>query len=169
MELDTNIYERMKTIQWFSNCGKQPQTPPMSFPVKWCESLSSALSLVQSDKWSDAKTEAQGDLTGYLAKNHCDAYGGHWNRLAKASRKKIQDEIMPIVGIALSTICVADSLEQVLLLDLNRIALQAAYKRRFRNVPDFFEKLLDVYENGFLPCGWEGALRDWPTGEIIVF
>lgn len=169
MELDQTIYDHFKTILWFSSCGIHPPVPPMSFTIQWCDSLSKALLLLRSDNWVDAKTEAQGDLTGYLTKHHYDEYGGHWNRLAKASRKKVQDEVMPIVVRVLERLGAVETLASVLLLDLNRIALHAAYKRRFRKVPDFYEKLLEVYERGYLPCGWDSSLDDWPRGQIIVF
>lgn len=35
--------------------------------------------------------------------------------------------------------------------------------------PQFGLHLLKVYESGHFPCGWIGALKDWPHGTLVVF
>ncbi|HLJ96491.1 MAG TPA: hypothetical protein VKU02_25180 [Gemmataceae bacterium] len=167
MELSLEIYKRFTTIPWFSHCGNLA-CGEFAFPVVQVKTAEEATKSALSDLWADARTEAQGDLTGYLAKKHKDAYGGHWNRLAKASREKIQKEIMPGVIYALDKLG-APTLAESVLLDLNRIALYSAYGQRFRGLPDFFAKLLLVYEKGYLPCGWQGDLNTWPNGTIVLF
>ena len=75
---------------------------------------------------------------------------------------------MPKVNDGLNRIS-AIALSDTVLLDLNRIALQAAYAKRFQRIPDFFPKLLSLYSRGFLPCGWNGSLTLWPEGQLIVY
>ena len=55
-----------------------------------------------------------------------------------------------------------------MLVELNLAALEVTYRRKFANTPTFFEGLLEVYEAGRLPCGWEGDLENWPQGRLIV-
>jgi len=167
MELNTDIYKQYASFQWFVSCGSTASRE-FSFSVVQATTIEEVIKNAKSELWADARTEAQGDLTGYLAKKHNEAYGGYWNRLAKASRKRMQREIMPGVlsGLAkLGAVTLADNV----LLDLNRIALHYTYSQRFGGLPDFFSKLLLVYQKGHLPCGWEGDLDDWPNGSLVVF
>lgn len=167
MDLDLEIYTNLKGIEWFARCGVEPPDQ-FDFETDYVGTLANALTGVESAQWEDARTEAQGDLTGYLAKNHSDLYGGHWNRLARASRRRIQTEIMPGVSQALRHLG-AEQISDSVLLDLNRIALQWSYQRRCAAMPDFFSKLLRVYANSRLPCGWSGHLDTWPTGRLAVY
>lgn len=165
MEPNPEIHAKFPTLEWFSRCGVE--SDDFLFPVKRVATVAEAIAHAQSDLWADAKTEAQGDLTGYLAKNHYNDYGD-WNRLGDAIEKRIQNEVMPKVNDALGRIS-AGELSDAVLLDLNRIALQSAYAKRFRRVPDFFQKLFAIYERGHLPCGWSGDLQAWPEGQFIVY
>lgn len=167
MELNPEIFARFLALDWFSQCGVQ-SADDFPFPAERISSVADAIASGRSDRWTDAKTVAQGDLTGYLAKNHGESYGGHWNRLIKASRERIEQEVMPKVSESLTRIS-AESLSGMVLLDLNRIAVHSAYSTRFRRVPDFFQRLLVVYERGHLPCGWSGNLASWPDGQLVIF
>ena len=166
MELNDDIYAKMIAINWFRLCGSELPSD-MPFPVQRIPTATDAVTSTLGPIWQDARTEAQGDLTGHLAKHHADAYG-FWNSLAKASRQRIQKEVMPIVNEGLGRIS-AIELSNTVLLDLNRIALQSAYAKRFRRIPDFFLKLYAIYERGHLPCGWNGSLTLWPEGQWIVY
>jgi hypothetical protein len=167
MEPNPEIFAKLLTLNWFRRCGAESPAH-LPFPVQRVSSVADAIASSQSDLWADAKTEAQGDLTGYLAKNHSESYGGHWNRLGDALEERIQREVMPRVNEALGMIG-AEVLSGAVLLDLTRIALWSAYSKRFRRVPDFFQKLLVVYECGHLPCGWSGALDMWPEGQLVIY
>ncbi len=166
MELNNDIYAKMIAINWFSFCSSELPSD-MPFPVQRIPTATDAVTSALGPMWQDARTEAQGDLTGYLAKHHADAYDS-WNSLAKASRQRIQKDVMPKVNDGLGQIS-ASALSDTVLLDLNRIALQSVYAKRFRRIPDFFPKLLAVYERGHLPCGWNGSLTLWPEGQLIVY
>ena len=166
MELNNDIYAKLITIEWFRRCGCD-LPDEMPFSVQRIPTTIDAVTSALGSMWQEARTEAQGDLTGYLAKHHADAYG-HWNSLVKMSRQRIQKDDMPNVKDGLGRIS-ASALSDTVLLDLNRIALQSAYGKRFRSLPDFFAKLLAVYERGHLPCGWHGPLTLWPAGQLIVY
>jgi len=166
MELHVDIYAKMIAINWFSRCGSDPPSD-MPFPIQRTTVATDVVALALGETWQDARTEAQGDLTGYLAKHHADAYDA-WNQLAKASRQRIQNDIMPGVNDGLGRIS-GDALSDAVLLDLNRIALQSAYANRYRRVPDFSQKLFAVYQHGHFPCGWSGDLASWPDGKLLVF
>lgn len=167
MEPDLDIYDHLGAIDWFMHCGSEA-IADLPFQYKLVQDASSALSSAVEQNWEDAGTEAQGDLTEYLAKNHSDSYGGHWNRLGDEIEAQLRSEIMPRVNKALAKIG-AEGLSDSVLLDLSRIGLWASYKKRFNKVPGFFGDLLKVYESGHLPCGWIGDLDNWPEGTLVIY
>ncbi len=167
MDLDSDIYLRFAACKWFGHCG-EIVTKQFPFPISIASDVTAVIANAQSELWEDIRTEAQGELTGYLAKHHYDSYGGHWNRLGNLAYERLKKEVMPTIDLSLQRIG-AHVLSANVLVDLVRIALWSAYRKRFKRVPDFFEKLLAIYEQGHLPCGWKGDLDAWPVGTLVVF
>jgi hypothetical protein len=168
MNLDQRIYDELKSISWFSKIGFGQNELESSVEIHWLSSWEDAVDESRSDLWQDVRTEAQGDLTGYLAKNHPNDYGGCWNKLAKQSRTIVLAEVLPLVQSALSQRQPPQELVDSITLDINRIALWASYRKRFAKVPTFFGDLLSVYRVGHFPCGWYGLLSAWPSGRLKV-
>lgn len=167
MELDLDVYQKMRAVNWFSQCGLEPSNE-LPFQFQRATDVDAAIASACASGWRDAGTAAQGELTRYLAKTDYGVYGTNWNRLARDSRERMEKEVMPGVREALAGIA-AEVLSDVVLLDLNRIAIRSAFSKQFRRIPDFYQGLLVVYENGHLPCGWIGNLDLWPNGELVVY
>jgi hypothetical protein len=168
MNLPLDLHTKLEGIKWFAFVGREPR-PDLGFPVTYACSLHDALIAFNSPLWEDAKTEAQGDLTGYLSRTHYEAYGGHWNKLGKESGRLLEKTAKNAIADALADQGLQPGMLTQILLDLNRAALEIAYRRKFPKAPVFFERLLLCYESGRLPCGWDGDMRKWPEGNIIVF
>jgi len=168
IDLPSDIYSMLEQVQWLSMAG-HGDPPQFDFPVVFLDSQEAALKAFKSNPWADVKTEAQGDLTGYLAKHHPDLYGGYWNKLARQSRALIEKVVVTKLPGALSDKGFPAEMFEPILVDLNRAALEIAYHRKFPKSPVFFERLLRIYEAGRLPCGWNGDLSSWPTGSVLAF
>ena len=168
MKLAQDIYPALERVPWLSTMGQEPY-PQFEFLVTYVPSLEAASGSLHSETWADARTEAQGDLTGYLSKHHYDSYGGHWNNLAKQSSALVEKSVSMQLAAALRQVGLPAEMHQVILVDVNRAALEISYRRRFPSVPFFFERLLRLYEAGRLPCGWNGSLSEWPVGNVIAF
>jgi hypothetical protein len=168
VKLAQEIYPALERVPWLSTMGQEPY-PQFEFPVTYVQSLEVALGSFNSEIWADARTEAQGALTGYLSKHHYDSYGGHWNNLVKQSRALVEESVSMQLTAALRRVGVPTETHQVILVDVNRAALEISYRRRFPAAPFFFERLLRLYEAGRLPCGWNGSLSEWPVGNVIAF
>ena len=168
MNLDLDFYPHIEQIPWFSTIGFESRLQ-VDFPVSYLSSPSEAVSGFNSDLWVDVKTEAQGDLTGYLSKHHYSAYGGYWNNLARQSRVLVEKTVGTQIAATLAAKSFPVDMLQPILTDINRAALEVAYRRKFPKAPLFFERLLKIYEAGRLPCGWNGSLANWPHGDVIVF
>ena len=128
MQLNSDIYPRIAVIQWLSHCADRPR-PMFSLPVLWVEDRAAALQSRYSPQWAGAITAAQGRLTGYLAKHHYDAYGAHWNLLARESRTRVNTAVGTTVEDAIRTGGWPDSLAHSALPPVDR-ALRASLVRR---------------------------------------
>lgn len=167
MNLASEFYPALESVRWLSSFGKP--LPTFDFNVVRFADLQAAEGGFRSDLWADVKTEAQGDLTGYLAKHHYSAYGGHWNNLAKQSRLLVEKAAGAKIGEALAQAGLPADMLQPILVDVNRAALEISYQRKFPKAPIFFERLLRIYEAGHLPCGWDGKMNRWPAGNLMAF
>jgi hypothetical protein len=165
MKLLDSIYEEFVAVSWFAKCGLPDGLPS---DVMREESRDNARARLLSSLWEDVRTEAQGDLTGFLAKHHYDSYGGHWNRLARESRTRLDKSVKHLLQSRLSAVGLAE-FESEVLLDLNRAAMEASYRICFPKAPSFFSRLLDVYRSGHLPCGWTDTLDRWPVGRLLAY
>ncbi|MDR0776165.1 MAG: hypothetical protein LBE81_05950 [Azonexus sp.] len=168
MKLNSEFYDRLQKFTWFANCGSM-FSAELEFSVIWLPDKNIALASLVSDLWMDVRTEAQGDLTGYLAKHHYNSYGGYWNNLARESRRKLDQELMPIIREKLQYHDLGGSIAATVLLDVNRAALEMTYREHFPKVPAFFSQLLMIYEYGHLPCGWNGQMINWPSGTLVAY
>jgi hypothetical protein len=79
MQLNSHIYDQMRAVDWLNACGREPSVA-FRFSVEWLANPAEAVALALGAPWWDARTEAQGDLTGSLAKHDYDAYS-YWNQL----------------------------------------------------------------------------------------
>ena len=168
MNLPFDIYPDLERVPWFSGI-ERANLSTFDFPVVRAADRSSAEASYWSAEWEEIKTEAQGNLTGYLAKNHYESYGGYWNKLAKQSRELIETAVSARLAAAIrdARFPVASMLQPIVV-DINRAALEISYRHRFPKAPAFFENLLKVYQAGHLPCGWIGETCQLPSGTLVV-
>src|SRR4051794_38913426 len=129
MNLPLDIYSTLKQVRWLSTVGRESQ-PQFDFCLTYVQNRDSAITAFNSELWANARTEAQGDLTGYLAKHHSDAYGGQWNNLAKQSRALLEESVGMILVTAVNGNAFPSAMVQPILVDLNRGLLELAYRRK---------------------------------------
>jgi hypothetical protein len=167
LELDEGIFQQYKGISWFSKCGMASEVV-FPFDVEVVKDSGSAKAELQSELWIDVRTQAQGDLTGYLAKTRMDLYGGNWNRLAKLSRERVEKEIGPDISSTLRRMEL-DEIRPLIVSDLVRISLHATFQKKVKGTPSFLRDLLSIYQQGLIPCGWSHPVTAWPEGRFKVF
>lgn len=167
MQLERSIITEMQSIPWLQNCGSD--LPQELVSVQKALDEKQALNLFTSDDWADARTEAQGDLTGYLSKHHYNAYGGYWNNLVKEAAKLIEGVALEPLHSALLKQGWPEEMAKPIILDLTRAVVECSYRSKFRKAPAFFGTILELYKTGHLPCGWSGKMSRWPNGVIIAY
>ena len=167
MQLDRSIIAELQGVPWLQNCGSD--LPRELAGAQKASDEKQALSLLCSDEWADARTEAQGDLIGYLSKNHYNAYGGHWNNLVKEATTLIEAVALDSIKSELQRRGWPDDMIKLIIVDLTRAVLEVSYRAKFKRAPAFFETVLEIYKAGHLPCGWSGTMSQWPEGVIIAY
>lgn len=156
----------MKTIDalvdmdWFANVGQAiPEIGESVISVAdWREAVASC----SQPFWEDVCTEARNDLTMHL-NSVCKAEFQSWNEVVNNAKRELTDswkrmrEKLESEGLPKT---VADCVEWD---TMHAVACEhyAAW-----NPPQFFERLLAIYQTGHFPCGWVGA---WPEGRLRVF
>ena len=167
MQLDLSIIAELEHFPWLQSCGKD--LPGELVRVQKAPDEAQARILFESDDWADSRTEAQGDLTGYLSKHHYNEYGGYWNNLVKEATKLVESAALGAIQSALLHRGWPEDMSKPIIVDLTRAVLECSYRAKFRKAPVFFGTVLAIYKSGHLPCGWSGEMSQWPTGAIIVY
>lgn len=167
MQLDQSIITEMQRVPWLQSCGSN--LPHELEGVQKALDEKQALSLFTSDNWADARTEAQGDLTGYLSKHHYNVYGGYWNNLVKEATKLIEEMTLEPIQTVLHKRGWPEEMAKPIIVDLTRAVVECSYRARFKKAPAFFGTVFDLYKTGHMPCGWSGEMSRWPEGAIIAY
>ncbi|MBS9429828.1 hypothetical protein CE143_15995 [Photorhabdus luminescens] len=158
MKISSHSMNRLLSIDWFSNVGNQLKIPS----IKIVKSSSDANQYISAPEWEDVTLEAANDISGFLAINHSIVFQ-NWNNIAKDAKifleKEVIEKIPDIDGF--DTLI----LSQCVSWDIVHYLIEDTYKDKLKK-PLFFEKLIEVYESGHLPCGWDG---EWPNGNLIVY
>lgn len=157
MNISDFAKKRLEGINWFSSVSQEYND---SF-YRVVSSDDFILS-IQSDEWEDATLEARNEITGFLAKRHAMIYQD-WNKLAEEARGFVENVIIPSVpnidGVDMKIIFTN------MKWDLVNYLLEDAYKDKLKQSL-FFNELISVYENGHIPCGWDGV---WPNGNLVIY
>lgn len=165
MNMDGKLIERLEQIPWFSCCGN-----PVSF--SWALSAgspSAALKAISSVRWENMVLDQRGDFTEQLSIRAAKGLGHEereWNKLVGEFKEKylpgLRDQWEKgLDWIALNRKEVLDDIA----FNILAIATLDAYKD-ILPMPQFFQRMLEIYQSGFLPCGWKGTKE---KGCFVVF
>jgi len=111
------------------------------------------------------KVEAQGDLTGWLAKHAYDRYGSVWNKKAK----EFGDAVDPIVRTVPLPSAVTGDFEQEVRPFLRSLVVlygMESFYAAFPKRPQFFRRTIALLEAGRFPCG---CVLPWPSEMLLVY
>jgi hypothetical protein len=129
---------------------------------------------VYGSTWNKLARESQSMLDATIAPIILRAVeaGGWEDSMANTRLPEFTPAVCASLGSRMVELIKARAWKQCLLektiLNLYRVSLETTYRRTYRKMPVFFEHLLQVYESGHVPCGWEGDLDNWPDGKLLV-
>jgi hypothetical protein len=125
--------------------------------------------------WNRLVHQSQEILAQYVEKSLLAALEeGAWaTTLARTPLAEITPPVRASIGKRMADLRTAKAWERCLtteiLVNLSLAAVEMTYRRNFPKAPMFFERLLEVYEAGRLPCGWDGDLDSWPDGQLVLY
>ncbi len=163
MQINQDILDRIKQINWFSNCGQALQTE-IQMEYKGVSSWADAKQDYQSTAWENTTLEARNELTSFLHRKYRDQYS-KWNLLAQEAKGFLDTEVMPKIELYREENKLDEEFIANVSWDIVNVIMESTYGI-CSNRPVFFLELLKVYEAGNFPCGWDG---EWPNGKLIVY
>ncbi|ATP40187.1 hypothetical protein CSE16_09085 [Solibacillus sp. R5-41] len=163
MEIDQDILNRIKQINWLTNCGQTLQNE-MQISYTKVYNWKEAMRNYQDSNWEKTTLEARNELTVFLHNKYRDQYS-KWNSIVKEARMFVEKEIIPKI----ENYREKNELDKVFIdcveWDILNAIMESTYSK-CNHRPVFFLELLKVYESGNFPCGWDGG---WPEGNLIVY
>lgn len=157
-----NVKDRFRAIDLFRNCGRNIE---LSFPVRQVYSWDDASQYLCDPEWENTTLVASNELAEYLHKRFKEQFQ-NWNRYAEAGRKIINEELVGRVEAWQVSMNLDSVFVDCVKWDLLHAIIFQQYKVELSDeLPDFYGKLLSVYEAGNYPCGWDGA---YPDGVLVI-
>lgn len=155
LSLDPATIQMLLALPWFSACG-EPVEVPGAMAVK---NTKEALKGISSVRWENIILEYRGDFTTdlcLLSIRSQEKPDRQWNPLAVEFKEAHLPALEALWQKALEPLGlwekpVIDDLRFCVL----GIAVIDAYKDLLET-PEFFRRLLALYQSGRLPCGWKG-------------
>lgn len=160
----TDIAARVCRIPWFTKCGS-PLSLELTMPIRSVTDWPEAVRLCACDQWETAWLEAQNQLTLWLCQNALNDYR-RWNEIVRSCKSTV---VTPSVDNVLKDFCQQHNVSNTIISSVNWAILGAMMENEYLYTGHqafFFFELLEVYEAGHFPCGWDGA---WPNGNLCVF
>lgn len=155
--LDPATLHKLEAIPWFQNCGTTPEPPiPDALPVK---NTKEAIKGITSTRWENMVLEFRGDFTEALCllsirtQRKQDRY---WNPLTIEFKEK---HLPGLESLWQKNLEPLGLWEKAVLDDIRFNVMAIATIDAFKDIldpPEFFQRLLAIYKQGHLPCGWKG-------------
>lgn len=163
MNIGREIFDRINKIDWFHNSGNI-FNDEIGYDIKYVSSWEEATNYFNQPLWEDITMEARNELTSFLSSKYRNDYC-KWNTITKEAKSFLEKEVIPKINLIKEENKLDDVFVDCVKWDLLGAIMEYAYNG-CKNRPTFFLKMLDIYEGGNFPCGWEGKWRD---GKLIVF
>lgn len=158
MEINKIVATQILQMELLSNIGKQYKNYSNFKSMKQVEKS------INSVKWENICLEERNKVTGFLAVNFPDEYNKYWNMLVEEIKQNVIPIIEKKLDILLEENRITVLIKQSILFDIVNIIMVRSYEKYIQS--DFYDRMLAIYENGHLPCGWEGK---YPIGEIKIY
>ncbi|WP_340399400.1 hypothetical protein [Paenibacillus sp. FSL H8-0079] len=164
MKINKEIFDRIDSIHWFTNCG----TPIAQGSIK--QSIVLIDGWVQAEKWYSATSwehttlEARNTLTEFLHRKYPNQ-DAEWNKKVEDAKGYIDSSLSAKLHSYKDQYQLDHIFVDCVKWDVLHAIMEFAYTD-CKRLPHFFLDLLQIYENGHFPCGWEG---DYPNGKLVVY
>ena len=161
--IQDSYLDEIRSFPWLAKIGETPQAD-LPFSAHPASDLAAGIESLCALEWENFTLEARNRLTDDLRQRARQRYN-QWNEVTQEAKAKLVTPLAEKVwrpkvsDLGVSGLVVDDLQWNVL-----AAVMEHAYREESRIEP-FFKRLLVVYQNGHLPCGWEGG---WPAGRLII-
>jgi len=157
MEVSAELARRLGETRLLGNVG-QPYLDYVTVPTAKKMEAS-----INSIKWENTVLEARGDVTEFLSMHHHEA-DQRWNDFVWTAKALIGELIDPHLDALVKNGRASKSAAASMRFDFINILVIECYKEY--TTSEFFDRELDIYLNGHVPCGWQGR---YPNGGMIIY
>lgn len=154
--------EKLKNIHWFENCGNKNASS--IYEISYAKDLDSAMKHCSSTRWGNIQLDKWQDVSSYINIYKVKTKY-RWNDVVPIIKKDILPEILEDIEKKWN-LKYGESREIKIEIKsvLSKFLLLYAF-HEYKEEP-FHKELLNIYEQGYFPCGWKGT---YPNGKIIIF
>jgi hypothetical protein len=164
LEPSDEILDRLRSIDWLA-CQEDVELD-LPFDYRQLDSKHKCEAFLTSTLWQSTTRKALNRVTQHLHDHHSFEYDRFWNDTVDWITNFYEEDLADEIADTQSKHEFNDEFADCVERDIRRICLENAFKKY--NVPIFFHHLLEVYEAGLFPCGWEGG---WPeeNGTLLIY
>jgi hypothetical protein len=159
--LASNAVERVCRVPWLSRVGASELLAVPDWTTEQVVGVRAAETALDED-WQRIMEAATGDLQAFLF-GQARSEHQRWNEYVAAANKVLRENVMPAAGAALAAAGLTGRSESILRWQMRTCLIELTLQGI--GVPEFFVKVLGIYEGGHLPCGWQGRLPDSLNGD----
>ncbi|MEJ2884264.1 hypothetical protein [Pedobacter sp. GR22-6] len=147
----------LEKISWFANTGNFSKEISPGIAIKYIENEAQLIKNLNSNKWANFILYAKNRLSYYIKSFHpAEAKG--WNDLAKAAQGWYA-QIDPIIKTAAADHhLLPQALPFVKAILISNYIEQYYYTNLSQEIPLHFDKIIQIFSEGHIPCGWEGKM-----------
>jgi len=153
---------RLKNVPWFENCGNMNATS--KYEVSYAKYIDSVIKHCSSTRWENLLLDKSEDVSSYITVYRVQTKY-RWNEVVHIIKKDILPELLEYVEEKWN-IKYGESKEIKLEIYSTLLTFLLLYAFREYKEEPFHNELLNIYEQGYFPCGWKGT---YPNGKIIIF
>jgi hypothetical protein len=154
--MDANIVDALERIDYFSKIG-EAVSDIARFKVMSVRNIENAIKSMGNQKWENIQLEEDGDISVWLFKNnHKDAYNRR-NDYVTAAKESILPKIETKIKQLPFSEDIVKTIEINISFNIVGIAVALCYRQYVRS--EFYERMLQIYQSGHIPCGWQGKMK----------
>lgn len=161
------FFEKVNSINWFSNCGKEFSILDFPIKIQFLTSADEMQESISSQNWEDSTMEARNRLTVFLNKNNRNDYQDR-NKITE-NKKSNLEQIKEIVEKFIEENKFDKIIVDDILWNILGAAMEDYYAAVNKKIPIFFKYILKIYSEGNIPCGLIGEIKEDFDGKQIDF
>lgn len=177
IHLDDKKDTKIELENWFTYIGVPENVDKITISVSQIKDIKDFAKNIKGIKFSNFILEARNRLSSYLVKFFKEEHDKNWNNFAdfamddfNRSKSKLE-ELISINGIPEEYILKIRSI-------WISFFIESSFRKELKSsIPLQFDKLIEIYNLGHLPCGWDGPITtnksydpiDFNVGKVLIW